>query len=496
MTSPRLIVGGLPSTATTTSPLASVSLVTADSLGSGHYSLDTLLVRAVSSNAAVIQPDSLGFRIPRGAYFVYARVSFVGPGTASMTYSDSLNTGYASTTTNSVTVTGPSLTLYNGRPTLGMRQNGAGTSAYVTIPNAIGVPLVVNLVSTDPTVASVPASVTIATGQNYAYFQITAHDVIGTVQIQATATGYAATTVNQQVTAPRFIVSMTTSMNTTAPPTPVYVGAADAAGTQHYVNENVTVTLASPGAVGIIDSATVVIPAGGYYNNAARFRPVGTGTIQVSASDARGTSYSYATGTQNVSVTTPSLSINPATSTVGIGQWVEPYVSVPNNATSPLTVNVAHLNAVSTSAATVTIPTNLYYEYVRFTGASVGTDSLTFSATGHNSVVGAVIVGLGRVDALSGWPTTLSTDSVLVTLYARDQLGNIRNVAAATTFNLAVSGSAIELRRLGAPVTSVTIPADANTINFYVRRLAAGTATVTITSTNYTTQVTPTVTVP
>ena len=119
-------------------------------------------------------------------------------------------------------------------------------------------------------------------------------------------------------------------------------------------------------------------------------------------------------------------------------------------------------------------------------------------AAGHVSVRGAVTVGTGRVDALGGWPTTISTlttDSVAVTLYARDMDGSVRNVSAATTFNVAVSGAALEVHVGGVTVTSVTIPVDAQSVTFYLRRLALGTATVTFTNANYTTQVAPTVTV-
>lgn len=503
VTSPRLTVaGGLPGTATTTSPPSTVTLYSADSLGNAHYSLDTLLLSARSSNAAVIQPENEGFRLLRGAYFAQPRVNYVGPGSASMTYADSLGTGYGTVTTNTVTVTGPSLGIYNGRPTLGMRQNGGASSAYVTIPNAIGTPLVVNLVSTDPTVASVPASVTIPQGQTYAYFQITAHDVVGTVQIQASAVGYGPANVNQQVTLARFLVSTSGTLNTTSPATAIYVAATDAAGTQHYVNENVTVTLASSStAVGTIDSATVVIPAGGYFNNNARFRPLTAGTTQISATDVRGTSYSYATGTQNVSVVTPSVgqSWGAGALTVGVGQWVEPYVAVPNVPATPLSVAVAHSSAASSTPASVTIPTNTTIAYVRITGVTTGADTLTFTATGHNGTTGAVSVGQGRVDGISGWPGTLTAAPVAVTLYARDQGGNIRNVAAATTFNVAVSSGALELRATsgaGAPLTSVTIPADANSVTFYLHRLATGSATVTFTNAAYATHVSPTVTVP
>ena len=277
--------------------------------------------------------------------------------------------------------------------------------------------------------------------------------------------------------------------------------AADAAGTVHYVNENVTVTLASSsGAVGTIDSATVVIPAGGYFNSNARFRPVSSGTVQVSATDVRGTSYSYTTGVATVSVTTPALYLSwGGAQSLGVGQWIDHYVGAPNVPATPLTVNIAHLTSASSTASSVVIPTNTTIAYARITGVSIGNDSLTFTANGHLPIVGAVAVGQGRVDGISGWPATLTATPVSVTIYARDPAGNIRNVSAATTFNVSVSSGALELRATsgaGAPLTSVTIPADANGVTFFVHRLAAGSATVTFTNATYATHVSPTVTVP
>jgi len=497
VTTPRFTGGSIPGTAQTTSPPTSVTIFVSDDVGSFHYSLDTILVSARSSNVGVIQPDSVGFRILPGTYFRTTRIVYTGAGSAAMTYADSNSTGYLPVTSNTVTVTGPALSLYNGSPTLGMRQNGSGFAAYVTIPNAIGSGLVVNLVSSDPTVATVPATVTIPMGSTIAYFQINAQDVIGTVQIQATATGYSAATVNQQVTAPRFLVFAPSTMNTTSPPGAITVYPADAAGNWHYVNENVTVTLASSsGAVGTIDSATVVIPAGAYFNNNARFQPVATGTTQISATDARIESYRYGTGTANISVTTPTLYLGwGGSQVIGIGQWVDQYVGVPNTRTSPLTVNLSHLTSASTTPASAVIPDGTTIVYFRITGAAAGSDSITFSAAGHNGIVGAVSVGQGRVDGIGGWPGTLSSDSVQVTLYARDPSGNIRNVSSATTFNLSVSSGALEPRIGGSAVTSVTIPADGNQVSFWLRRLANGSATVTFTNANYATHVSPSVTV-
>mgnify|MGYP000010220223 CR=1 FL=1 len=498
VTSPRLTGGGLPGSATTTSPPAAATIYVADSIGTAHYSLDTLLVSARSSNDAVLQPDSIGFRIPRGAYYVQPRVRFVGPGSASITWTDSLVTGYGSLASNAVTVTGPALTFVNSAPVLGMRQNQAGSGAYVTIPNAIGAPLVVRLLSTDVSVATVPDSVIILPGSSFAYVDIRARDVVGTVQIQATALGYSSANTTQQVTTPRFLISTTTSIRTTQTPQNITIQAADANGTAHYVWEPVTVTLTSsaPGAA-TVDSASVVIPAGNYFNNSARVTPVGPGTTQISASDARIQSYRYNEASVAVSVVLPNLAWSPGGTPLrlGVGQWADPYASSPDNVAVPLTLTLTHATAASTSAASAVIVAGISYVYTRITGASIGVDTVTFAALGHTSVRGAIDIGLGRVDGIGSWPGTLATDSVQVTLYARSMDTNLRNVSAATTFNVSVAGGALEVRNGAGAVTSVTIPANALSTSFWLRRISNGTATVTFTNANYTTHLSPTVTV-
>jgi len=83
------------------------------------------------------------------------------------------------------------------------------------------------------------------------------------------------------------------------------------------------VTLVSSStAIGTIDSATVVIPNGSYYNNHAKFTPVSAGTTQLSATDARAVAYRYSTGTVNVAVNTPTLYSSWAPSMyLGVGQY-------------------------------------------------------------------------------------------------------------------------------------------------------------------------------
>jgi hypothetical protein len=490
ITSTRLVVGNLPGSRTTTSPPANFGISSADSLGSAHPSMDTIVVAVVSTNAAVVQPLANSYRILPGASGVTASAAFVGHGTGALIVSDSLASGYAGDTTNTVTVTGPSLSVYNGTPKLGMRQNGGASGAYVTTPdNVAGQPLVVYLASTDPSVASVPDSVIIGVGTYYAYFQITAHDVVGTVQINVAALGYSPASTTQQVTAPRFMISSSTSVRTTQTPTVVTVTAADADGNSHAVNESVVVTLASSaGSVGYLDSTTVTIPVNSWSNSAARFVPLSAGTTQLSATDARVESYRYNTGQVTVAVTTPVISAPGGVVSLGVGQYVDDYVYLPDYQLTPRIVTLTHRTAATATPDTLTVDIGQYYRIFRTTAAAVGPDTIIFSATAHAPDTTLLAVGLGRVDGIGNWQATLSQDSVQVTLYTRSPDNNTRYLSANTTFTLSadahlqfVSGGAGS-----APITSVVVPANSYFVSFWVKRLSAGVANVSITSANYT----------
>lgn len=498
VTTPRLIASGIPGSLTTTNPPFGLNVYAADSVGNAHYASDTIVVRALTSDSAVIRPTQEFFHILKDAYYASPTVTVMGPGTASMTYSDSAGSGYLPATTNTVTVIGPALTLANGSPVLGMRQRGGTNTSYVYAPNAVTSPLVVNLVSTDPRVATVPASVTIPNGSNIAYFEVTALDTLGTIQIQASALGYTAANMNVQVTQPRFVVSTSGTLNTTSPRQAITVYAADANGTPHYTTENVTATLLSTApSVASLDSTTVTILSGNYFHNTANWTPGIIGTSQLQASDQRAVQYQYATGAQNVAVVTPSLGFSWGSTPLGIGQYVDQYVYSANTPAAPLSVSLTHTGTarISTQVGgidvnSVTIPTSTNLVFFRTVGTSTGTDTLVASASSplHNPTTAYTVVGQGNVNGIGGWPTTLAVgDSVLLTMYARDPATNVRYVLAATPFTLTPNANIqfVSGGPASSVITTATIPADQYQVTFYLKAVSSGTGSVGITATSY-----------
>ena len=492
VTTPKLGVSGLPGSTTTTNPPIGVTVYAQDSVGGSHYVTDTLVVAAVSSDTTVLRPAQAYFRIIKDAQSASTTVNVVGPGTASITYSDSAGTGYLPATTNTVTVTGPSLSFSTTSTMLGMRQSTGASGIWVSVPNAVASPLVVHLASTGTRVATVPDSVVIPTTFNVAYFGITAQDTVGTIQIQATATGYGGKSMTTQVTVPKFAIYTSAQANTTSPKQGITVSAQDANGTPHYTTENVTVTLtsASP-SVAAVDSTTVTILAGTYSNNLAAWSPGLVGSTQLSASDARAALYKYTTATTNTAVVTPSLALGWNSTPLGIGQYFDTYVNTPDYQQVNASVTLAHLGTAfitTVPASAVTIDSGGYQAPIRVIGLATGTDTLVASLASplHHADTAYTVVGPGRIDPLIAWPTSLTAgDSVAITLYARTPTGATGpNVLAATTWTLSPNAN-IEFRSGGAVITSVTVPAGAQSVTFYVKALSAGTASATITAANY-----------
>jgi hypothetical protein len=497
VTSPKLtflFYQPMPGTATTTSPPYTLTLYISDTLTSStHYASDSVVVRAVSSDTNVIKPGQPFFAIPKNGYYATPTVIYTGVGTASITYTDSAGTGYLPVTTNTVTVTGPSLRFNTTTGMLGVRQQASAFEYYISVPNAVGSPLTVNLLSTDPRVATVPSTVAIPLNSNVAYFRVTAQDTIGTIQIQATATGYAPTAFNMQVTAPKFLLYPNyTTLNTTSPKSQMIVYAADQNGNTHEVSQAVVVTLSSssPG-VATIDSAAMTIHVDSSYTRGAAWTPGAAGTATLSASDNRQqVRYPYGTGTANISVVTPTPTFSNTSVQVAPGQYVTAYLSVPDAPTTTLTVPLGHsaIPHVNTPPNVVLTPTQPY-QYFQITGTSVGNDTISATPSGHNTAKMVAFVALGRLTP-SSWPTSVRAgDSVLVTLYTRNSSQTVLPVAQATTITLTPNAN-IQFVSNGTGstvITSIVVPADDYQVSFWVKGVAPGTGSTSWSNASYTT---------
>ncbi len=513
VTTPRFTGAGLPSSTTTTNQSAiAVYVYAADSLGNIHYTMDTVTVHAVSSDTTVIKPDSAYYHIVKNGSSVSTSVHVFGPGSAYMVFSDSANSGYLPDTTNTMTVTGPSLSFSPSAVTLGMRQTTGPSGVLVYTQNIPTSPVVVHLKSTDTLVVTVPDSVIIPTTSTYVYFPVNAMDTLGTIQVQATATGFGSGTMSVQVTRPKFYINTAPQLNTTSPRSKIWVYAQDANGVTHYTTDSVIVHLASSAtSVATVDSAVVTIPKGQNYNANATWGPASLttpGTAQLTATDTTPALYAYTQDTFDVAVVTPKLVFSWSTQPLALGQYNRnEYVYSPDNATSPITVSLAHSGHIGilvggVPVTSVTIPAGTSITYFNVVGDSTGLDTLvaTASTPPFNPDTAYTGVSQGHVDPLGSWPTTLSisgTDSALVYLYARDSTQTTHYVQDSTTFTLATTGS-IQFWSGGAnsvQITSIVIPKDQSYVTLYVKGVSQGSGSATISATNYVTYTTPTITV-
>jgi uncharacterized protein YjdB len=490
ITPPQLRQTGVASSYNTTSPPVTVDVYAEDTIGFSHYTLDTVAVKVVSSDTTVMKVDSTYIHIFKGNVTSTNEIlRFVGPGLAKLLFTDSLG-NYKPDSTQVVTVSGPSLRIGAGTTlasplTIGMRQHVGATGNYVYVDNPVtGSPLTINLVSTDPTVATTVATVTIPVGQTIGYFDVTAHDTTGTIQIKLSATGYAPVVSFIQVGQPQFALFTGGTTYTTSPPALIAVYAEDQSGVTRYTTENVVVSLAASNpSVAAPDSSTVTILKDGYYNQNAKLHFFSAGTTTLTASDSRGAFYHYLPfTTATITVSTPTVQINlPVNTPLGLDEVIDSYVYIPNALASDLVVTLGHSSGATSTPGTVTILAGVTTANYRVTAVSKGNDVLTASAPGNLSTNATVAVDSGRI-LLNGWPASVQVgDSVAVTIYSQDQNGNFRTLGTAVTFTLS-SNANIVFDRSGAPVTTLTIPANGqNTPTFYVKGVSAGTGSTLVT---------------
>jgi hypothetical protein len=249
-----------------------------------------ITMRVSSSNPSVMVPDSAYMHFAVGAHTVYYRVRAVGAGTAKMFIADSAAV-YAPDSTSIGTVNSAPLSFNISRLKMGMRQMHGDSNVVnqthikVSVPLAVvGSPLTVTLTSSDPAVATVPATVTIPVGGTYATVRVTTHDQRASISIYATATGYQQARFDVDVSRPA-IQSSLPATATTGGKYAMYVDLADSTGVMNQTKENLVLNITSSNpAVIAVDSSTVTMPAGSnrvYFPDALRFLAPGTATITI-----------------------------------------------------------------------------------------------------------------------------------------------------------------------------------------------------------------------
>lgn len=477
---------------------------------SAHDPADTVALVVTSSNPEVLAADSAVVHLGPGApVSAEIPVRFLGNGTATLTVRDSLDRWQPYTRT--VTVEAPRLTFdrwgyTQGRATLGMRQRfgtyDGAPSVCTTGPTAS--PVIVDYATSDPAIATpILATDTIpATTSSWGAcinVDVAAHDTLGTVAITARARDglWVPDTLRLTVGRPRLVV---TSVQETA-----YLGStgetADFAVADQ--NGNVRINLdtlyleaasSNVDAIGVTSPSPLVVPAEGGTSILVDYRAVAPGTARVRLRDPRAGSalFAYMPGeTVDVTAASGALALRapygaaPTARQLNMGYEV----SLPYTPADSIWVRLASsAPEAPISADSVLLSPATAYGYFDLTGAAVGA-STTLSASGAGVGPASTTLSFQRGRLwLSGPPMGLYPgDSATVTLWVYD--GNQRQTQTVTepqTLTVTVpDGLAVTDAGTGLRTTTLTIPAGADGVTFYVVALKPGTFSLGFSGTNY-----------
>ena len=344
------------------------------------------------------------------------------------------------------------LTVAFGYPYVGSVGRGLELqSNYISIPAAAPNTVTVALQRFNPTKDSLaPASALISKGSSTSQpFSIVGLDSTGTDSMIATAPGF--TTARATITpAPVHIAlqGVNTTHLTTEPPLTLAMstvnrstGYVQPAATPDSVSvqssDSTVIRIDSAATLARGDSGSSVVAAG-QSSGSFRVRFVGSGTARIRVS-ARGFSPD---SSALISVTGPSLNFGYTTVTAGVGQvFQSQYVQVNNAITgNPLVVRLQKSDSQATpgifglASDSVIIPVgSTVSPAFSVTGQTLGSAQLIARASGYNQATASVSVGTPRLATSSTLNLFVGAPPMPVPVYAEDQTGATRVLAATLT---------------------------------------------------------------
>ena len=491
----------LDSTARTDDPLVNLNVRTQDSTGAVQFIAVPLTVRNTATDTNVIRPESTYRHLPVGTYQTYMSFAFADSGRARIVLLDSSGI-FLGDSSSVVHVRYPPLYIFSeggGVPDtvhIGLRQKPfydvyrpkVGLDRFVT-----GAPLGVHVSISDSTIVRVgPDSSEVPVGQaaTVGGFDVAARDTRGTAIFTARAHRHADDQVVIVVGRPAV------QIRAPSPDWALYPGqlgqvqvfAADSAtGAAGFPTESVTVVLTvSDTAVISLDSATVTIPRGDYASTFGGITFKKPGTVTITATDPRVAPYSYSPATSTAfTISKPYLD---AVSSVSLG--VEQTWSFGVGVNGPLPQGQAiHFTNSNPAVATLADSVATYYlpgfASVAVVGVAAGVDTVIASTPGFVPDTGVILVGTGTVD-VHQWPSFgLHVDQTWpLELHIVAPSGDDRLTAVTKTFTLTANGN-IQFLKDGVPITTLTVDAGQEFVQFTVKGTAVGTGTVTVSAPNY-----------
>jgi trimeric autotransporter adhesin len=352
-----------------------------------------LTVTLLSSDASVIQVP-VAVTIGTGSSSQSISIQAVGVGSSILTVSAN---SWNSLTSNPIATVGPSL---KADVTVGA---GCSTTGAVVLNGGIAPSggYTVNLSSSDPTIASVPATATIVQGNSSYFFDIVGHSP-GTATIMVTVGGFTATSTVTVVTPQFQFYNMPSGMNIGATAN-ISLYTYVPGGTRYYnsywygayyesyynqpVNQSLTINLASDNPSVIQVPATATITTGSYYVYSVNIQAVGAGSATIAA-EAPGWN-------RTVSPAITTIDWLKADVTVGAGCRTTGALGMATGSAPPGGYTVTLTSSDPTIAsvpATVTIPEYNNYKNFNIVGHKPGTVTITMSSGGYTTTSTATVV--------------------------------------------------------------------------------------------------------
>ncbi len=262
ITTPKLIVDS--SLVTYDGTLAVPMLIeTADSTGTPHYAATDLVIRDSSSDPTIAIGDSASYTIPAGNFYTVPSILGNKPGNTAMTW---LAPGYPAAVTQ-VQVDTAFLYVYAGAPyAAGLGQTTIDN--YMYFPANVRSTIVISLSSSDPSVFTVPATVTMLPDSYFVYFPITGKGLGSANLTVRVPGGFVSDSVQTLIVSTPKVQPVVSCCVSRGVKTQVYVYAEDTLGFRYgTVSSPLAVTVSTTDPNAVWDSTHLTIPAGSYYDS-------------------------------------------------------------------------------------------------------------------------------------------------------------------------------------------------------------------------------------
>ncbi len=441
---PKTVVYGGGGTVLVNYPFQFLTVYLTDSLGNARVSADTTRINVTSSDTTVAVTTPRVLTFDPGAYYQSIPVTYRGAGTVRFRLHEITST-YPDDSTALTTVQLPTLSFpwpMGYQPGyVGMRQRTDPGEMYISTNYPVLTNTVVKFARSTSALVSMPDSVVIPAGDNYAYFQITGADTVGSLQIVASSPGFASTTASIEVTRPALWVNT------------VYVNSFDATAQfevhaiesgRYYARlavENVPVSLALDTLLlGTLDSATITIPANELVAVGTMSVSGTAGRGQLRAWDARPIFRRYIEARENVQVSQGSAAPNENPLVIGIGQEKEYWMGLSDYTQRGLVLSLANsgLHTSRPGASADTVPASSYGIYKTFAGFSFGIDTVTISNPRIPTARWVLRVDSSTFE-LSGTRTVKLGDSLFVDVNLRNPEAGWASAAVPTSVTVTTS---------------------------------------------------------